>query len=103
MQKLITVTIESTIRVTIADEHLTAEGLAEFSACITSVGSPEDLFRHVAEQVAVHGPHFVEGVGVATLSGMSDAAAAPITFEVIYEDRSSAVDEPQKAQAEVER
>ena len=55
--------------------------------------SPGDIFRHDAEQVAEHGPHFVEGVGAATLTGMSVAKDEAINFNVIYEDRTSTVGE----------
>lgn len=61
--KRILVTITKEIEVTIRNDMLTPESLAEFSQSFYETGEPEEMFKMAAQQIARFEPNFIEGLG----------------------------------------
>lgn len=82
MKKTVTVTIDKEIDIELPDDLLTPEALQEFSSSIFEITTVNELFEHTAAQLALHGAHFVEGVGMLRLA---DSQTPLPTFCVTYE------------------
>jgi hypothetical protein len=87
MQHTFTVTTTKTVLLEVDDAYLTQEALEKFSTTIFPVQSALELMQHIADRVAQHGEHFVEGVGLAS-DYMNDKL--PIKYQI--EDDGSTVE-----------
>jgi hypothetical protein len=89
MKRTFTITTIKTVTVDVADESLTPDSVKEFSDAIYPIAGPDSLLEHAATMVAIHGDHFVEGVGRATSIasvGTEDGGRCPIEFVVDHVD-----------------
>jgi len=76
MKKTVRVTIEKELEIDIPDEMLTPEHVEAFSKTMWEIEGPDELFGHVARQIAYYGAHFVEGIGPCEHSSASDEETA---------------------------
>ncbi len=77
------VTFEKQFQISIPDERLTKEALAEFSQSICNVETKEGLFKYVASQLVRYGEHFIEGIGMFT---EGEGYEESFSFKVLFEE-----------------
>lgn len=65
MKRTVVVTEETTLEIDIPGDMVTPEALAEFSSLMFKVENPNDIMRHAAIRIALHGDVFIEGMGQA--------------------------------------
>jgi hypothetical protein len=85
MKRTFTITTTKTVTVDVADESLTPDSVKDFSDAIYPIAGPDALLEHAATMVAIHGDHFVEGIGKATsIAGVDteEGGRCPIEFVV---------------------
>lgn len=94
-RRTVTVTTTKVVEVEIRDASLTPEALKEFSQTIYKVDTPDELFKHAAEQASrIDNPFVLEGVGTAMPQNTQWGAADekyPVAFRIVDEDMESEV------------
>jgi len=81
MKKTVTATITMEYEIEIHDEYLMQEMIAEFNKLFCLINNADDLFGHVAIQLAQFDEHFIEGLGAAKKEGSQ--AERVITFKEV--------------------
>ena len=82
--KRMRVTIIKEIEVSINNDSLTSEALAEFSQVIYQTDDPDEMFKLAAQQIARFEPSFVEGLGPCRHTHQKEPAV--VRYQELSED-----------------